>query len=84
MVDTDTIDQQQKLLESIVPPLSDDEAVALLQVFGVDDYFGMAWTLLHLVESAPGWPIGGALDDISNEWIVRLRDRAARGNRKED
>jgi hypothetical protein len=39
----------------------------------------MAWTLVHLVESAPGWPLLGQLPDLDNPWITLLRERATKG-----
>ena len=39
-----------------------------------DDCFGLAWTLLHLIETAPE-----AIDRLpagQNEWIDRIRDTA--------
>jgi hypothetical protein len=41
------------LLEKITKPVSDEEAQALLDPFGPDDCFGMAWTVLHMIETAP-------------------------------
>ena len=41
------------MLESVAKPVTDDEAAALAQLFGPGDCFGLAWTLVHLVESAP-------------------------------
>jgi hypothetical protein len=75
-VDLEVIKRQEALLKSIRAPVSDEEAKCLIKVFGSDDYFGLAWTVLHLVESAPGWPIRECLAGSSNEWIVRLRERA--------
>ena len=75
----DTMRRQQLLLRSIVPPVTDDEAMELVKLFGPDDYFGAAWTVLHLVESAPDWPLADCLSDNSNEWVVRLTHRL--GNR---
>ena len=39
-----------------------EEAVALLGVFPPDDStaFGLAWSLLHMIEASPGWPNGVA------------------------
>ena len=79
MTDPEVIQQQERLLASIRPPVSDDEARELLKVFGPDDYFGLAWTVLHLVEGAPNWPLEDCLSGSSNEWIVTLRERAERG-----
>lgn len=58
-------------------PISDDEARALIKLFGPDDCFGLAWTLLHLIETAPGWPLKDVFDTSSGEWIDRLRERAS-------
>jgi hypothetical protein len=74
-VDLAVIDRQESLLASITPPVSDDEARELVKLFGPDDYFGGAWTLIHLVESAPNWPLEDCLRDGSNEWILRLKSR---------
>jgi hypothetical protein len=68
----------QRLLASISPPLSDDEAGALATLFGPDDCFGLAWTIVHLVESAPGWPAGDNLASVENRWATVLRERAAK------
>ncbi|SRR6266404_2964537 len=76
--DDDLMRKQEELLKSIKPPVSDQEAKELVRLFGPDDYFGGAWTVLHLVESAPGWPITECLTDTSNEWINRLKARATR------
>ena len=48
------IDARAVLLGRIEPPVTDEEARALITLFGPDDYFGGAWTLVHLIESAPG------------------------------
>ena len=78
-VDLATIKRQQELLQCIHAPVTDDESRALVRLFGPDDYFGLAWTVLHLIELAPGWPLWDCLSD-SNEWNARLQSRAARGN----
>jgi hypothetical protein len=61
--------------ERVIKPVSDDEARALVRLFGPDDCFGLAWTILHLVESAAGWPLEDALEGLSGDWIEMLRDR---------
>jgi hypothetical protein len=75
-----TIVRQQSLLSSIAPPVTDDEARELVKLFGPDDYYGGAWTVLHLIESAPSWPLADCLSDDSNEWVVRLRQRLTARN----
>jgi hypothetical protein len=69
------MNKQEELLRRITPPLTDDEARQLVKLFGPDDYFGAAWTVLHLVESTPHWPLADSLSDTSNEWIIRLKER---------
>lgn len=57
-----------------------EEAVALLNVFPPDDStaFGLAWSVLHVIEASPGWPMLSALDD-RNWWVTYLRERCERG-----
>jgi hypothetical protein len=56
-------------------PLTTDEARALLPVFGTDDYFGLAWTLLHRVETAPDPVVAEEPDTNANWWVRPLWDR---------
>ena len=72
--DVDVIEQYGNLLDSITKPLTDEEARILVTLFGPDDCFGLAWTLLHLIETAPSWPIEACLHG-DNEWVVRLKRR---------
>jgi hypothetical protein len=49
----------QAAIESITPPLALDEARTLLLLLdrkSEDDLYGLAWTLVALLETAPGWP----------------------------
>ena len=50
------IAKHQVCLGKIAPPVSDEEAALLIRLFGPDDCYGLAWTLLHLIESAPSGP----------------------------
>ena len=63
------------LLSSVQKPIADDEAAALARLLGPDDCFGLGWTLVHLIETAPGWPIEAALEGLSGEWAELLRQR---------
>ena len=74
--DETTIERHEQLLSRIQAPVTDDEAKLLVRLFGPDDCYGLAWTLLHLIETAPGWPIEESLEDRTTEWIARMR-RAA-------
>ena len=69
------VDKYQTLLESVQKPVSDEEARALVTLFGPDDFFGIVWPLVSLIESAPGWPLEDCLKDSDNEWIRLLRQR---------
>lgn len=71
----ETIAPYEELLGAIKPPVSNEEGGALLSLFGPDDCFGLAWSLLHLIESAPGWPLPKLSLMTSNEWIELLRHR---------
>lgn len=63
-------------LHKIAPPVTAAEAVALASAFGPedDDCFGLAWTLLHLIETAPE-----AIDRLpanQNAWVDLIRGTA--------
>lgn len=75
-VDLALIKRQQELLQHITSPISDAETRELIKLFGPDDYYGLAWTLLHLIEEAPNWPLVDCLASHSNEWIDLLKQRA--------
>jgi hypothetical protein len=34
---------------------------------------------MHLIETAPGWPIKNCLADTANPWVLELKNRAIRG-----
>jgi hypothetical protein len=67
----------QAILEAIVPPVSNDEAAVLAELLPSteDDCFGLAWSLVHLIESSPGWPIPSCLDRHGHPWIEILKLR---------
>jgi len=67
---------REELLGQIVPPVAEDEARTLLPLFGEDDFWGLAWSLVHLIEAAPGWPYWDAIEDESNRWHVLLMKRS--------
>ena len=79
--DISIIQDWQQALEKIKPPLSDEEAIALTRLFpnDQDECYGLAWTLVHLVESAPSWPIQDCLREKENPWIAHLRQAAGLG-----
>lgn len=77
----DELQRYENLLKAVSAPVSDEEARTLARLFGPDDCFGLAWTLLHLIETAPGWPLKDTLENTTTEWSQRLRLRAERGGR---
>jgi len=70
------IEEFQRALEAIAPSVSTEEAERLTTVFGPDDCFGLAWALLHLIESAPELPLRSEPPSDANEWIRDLWSRA--------
>ncbi len=75
----DRIRQFELSYRAIGRPITNDEARALIAVFGDDDCFGLASSLVDLIETAPGWPLKDCLTNIGNEWVAELRNRAIRG-----
>ena len=75
----DQMREHERLYRAIDRPVTNEEASALVRLFGPDDYFGLAASLMHLIETAPYWPIEECLRDISNPWVNELRTRAVRG-----
>lgn len=68
----------EELVTSIIPPVSDEEAQVLVGVFGPDETFGAVWTLIHLIETAPGWPLLDALSgNVEGVKLLRVRARNA-------
>lgn len=47
------LQRYEQLLLNIEKPVTDEEASVLAGVLGTDDCFGLAWTLVHLIETAP-------------------------------
>jgi hypothetical protein len=71
-VEEDRLKQYERLLGLIQCPVTVDEAVALLAMFGDDDCYGLAWTLLHIIETAPIHQLIPALVSSKNEWAQRI------------
>ena len=66
-------------LKAIERPVTDEEAMSLLQVLPntEESCFGLAWSVLHLIETAPGWPLKDAKLQCSNPWVASLLERAS-------
>lgn len=74
--DVNLVKKFEDLYRAIPRPVSDDEARVLVRIFGDDDCFGLASSLMHLIETAPGWPLKDCLIRCDNMWITELRRRA--------
>ncbi len=62
------IDRRCDQLEAIAKPVTGEEACALVSCFGPDDCYGVAWTLLHLIEAGPNPVLTTEPDRDANEW----------------
>ena len=70
------IARRQSELQAISPPVTNEEAKLLLSAFGEDESYGLAWTLLHRIETAPDSPLESRPPDGANRWVKLLWDRA--------
>ncbi len=73
------IDRCDQQLRAIAKPVTAEEAKALASCFGPDDCYGVAWTLLHLIETGPNPVLTSKPAPGANEWHQRLYDRAVFG-----
>jgi hypothetical protein len=69
------IAETQTLLERIAAPVSDEEAQVLTAAFGPDNCYGLSWTLLHLIETAPGARTANYPQNSDNRWVELLNSR---------
>ncbi|MFE8986854.1 hypothetical protein ACFYMI_03380 [Streptomyces collinus] len=77
--EVEAISEAQRLIERISKPVTDDEAQALATLFGPDNCFGLAWTLLHIIETAPGASGAQYTERTDNEWVQLLNARVEAG-----
>jgi len=73
------VDRHEQAYRAIARPLTDEEASELVKLFGPDDYFGLALSLVHLLETAPSWPLHEAITHAHPLWAKELRMRYVRG-----
>lgn len=72
------VEEYEEILHSISRPVSQDEAEGLVMLFPPNGCFGLDWTLLHLIETTPKWPIMSIIEKCpSVEWKQRMLDRVA-------
>jgi hypothetical protein len=69
------------LITSIQRPVTDDEARVLVGILGPGDCFELEWSLIHLIETAPGWPMEDCLADTGNQWVSFLKQRVENSRR---
>jgi len=69
----------EALYRAIATPITDNEACVLVELFGPDGCYGLASSFMHLIETAPGWPLKDCLAQLSSDWKIELRNRALRG-----
>lgn len=77
---TQEVENAERLLQGIVAPVSNEEAQALAKLFGPDNCFGLSWTLLHLIESAPNARGAYYSSNVDNVWVALLNSRVAAMN----
>ena len=75
------VNRYGNLIASIKPPVTDAEARVLVGIFGPDECFEVEWRLVHLIETAPNWPLSDCLMDSGNEWIALLKQRVENAKR---
>ncbi|MFD4247688.1 hypothetical protein ACFWP3_39815 [Streptomyces sp. NPDC058525] len=70
------LDRRDQQLAAISRPVTPEEAAALATCFGSDDCYGVAWPLVHLIETAPG-PVPRLEDPgpEAGDWAEVLRER---------
>ncbi|MFG2417113.1 hypothetical protein [Streptomyces goshikiensis] len=70
------VDRRDRQLTAISRPVTPEEAAVLATCFGPDDCYGVAWTLVHLIETAPG-PVPQLEDPglEASDWAEVLRTR---------
>jgi hypothetical protein len=62
------IGRRVRQLEAIRRPVTAEEARSLVACFGPDDCYGVAWSLLHLIETGPGPVLAARPDPAAGEW----------------
>lgn len=70
--DVEDIKQRQEQLEAISKPVTADEAALLVHTFGPDELYGIAWSLLHLIETAPESPVTEQPARDANSFVQQL------------
>jgi hypothetical protein len=77
----EAVDKYQTLIGSIEKPVTDEEAAVLVRAFGPDNCFGLMWSLVDLIETAPGWPLADCLVSADNDGVQLLKIRLENAKR---
>ncbi|WP_240363264.1 MULTISPECIES: hypothetical protein [unclassified Streptomyces] len=75
----DEIERRDGQLRVISRPVTGEEAKALVSCFGPDDCYGVAWTLLHLIETGPNPVLTAPPAAEANGWHHTLWRRIVHG-----
>lgn len=68
----------EALYRASATPITDNKARILVELFGPDGCYGLASSFMHLIETAPGWPLKDCLAQLNTDWKIELRNRALR------
>ena len=75
-VDVEVVNKYEGLIHQIRTPLKDSEVEILIGLFGPDSFYGLAWTVVSLIETAPNWIMKVSRINSENEWVQILKSRA--------
>jgi hypothetical protein len=73
------IGRRAEQLAAISRPVTPAEARALTTCFGHDNCYGVAWTLLHLIETCPDLELTAEPAADANQWHQLLWRRTVSG-----
>lgn len=74
------LEEYEELLHSVSKPINGVEAKVLATLFPDISCFGLDWTLLHLIESTPNWPITEVINEVKSlEWKKIILKRIENG-----
>lgn len=60
---------RESTLRTIERPVLPEEALVLIELFGPDECYGLAWMLLHTIESCPALPTPSPELLARSEWL---------------
>lgn len=82
--DVATVERWGQAVDAIKRPVTDDEAIVLMNALPREGYtcFGLAWSLLHACETAPGYDSALVLrSTVTGDWRERLLARLRNAGR---